>query len=212
MNNGFMQKPLRSLLILIMLSVWLAAAARDACADDSSFFTHASVGILAGIWKPSALDQYPSRPLQLVEGSYPTAGLVFMSPAVHSYAIRVSVFQWMQKHREEQTSLESVTLRHLSFDLVNFIITQSRISPIISLGPVIIWSREVPRDSPKDDKIPLDRAGYGINIGTGLEIQMSAHSGAVFEYQYSYCKFAKKVGLTDNYSGPHLSLKLFFMF
>jgi hypothetical protein len=196
----------------IFLSAALIVPFNDGYTQNRVYFTRGSIAVIAGIWKPFILDKYPSKPLRLVEGSYPIGGISFMTPTLESYAIRVTTIQWLQKDFSKDIGLESVTLRHLSFDLICFIITQSRIGPFISLGPAIIWSREVPRNSPKDKKIPLDRAGYGVNVGTGLEIQLGQHSGLAVEYQYLYCKFANKVGLTNNYSGPFLSLKVIYLF
>ncbi len=179
-------------------------------AQEFHYYKHACLGIHGGVWKPSSLDTEPSKPYEPVEGSLPTYGFYFISPAVNNYALRAAVIQWYQEDFPEKYQLESVTLRHLSIDLINYIITQYRISPYVSYGIAFIWSREEPKNL--QEKIPLDRAGYGVNVGAGLQFMFSRHLMTSVEYQYLYAKIIKKVGKTDNYSGAQISLKLSYIF
>lgn len=170
----------------------------------------ANLGIEYGIWKPSALDAYPNQPLKSVDGSDPIIGVSFTSPLLKSHALQVSLTQWQQRQLK-QIDLESVTLRNLSFDLKYLLLPDYKISPYVSYGIAAIWSREQPSGSTSRD-IPLDRAGWGFNLGAGIDFLLGRHLSLGMEYQYSYAVFAKKVGLTDNYSGPKIAAKLAFIF
>ncbi|MBN1999553.1 hypothetical protein JW935_18510 [candidate division KSB1 bacterium] len=179
-------------------------------AQGRNYFKHASLGIQSGVWKPSSLDTEPNKPFEPVKGSLPTYGLYFVSPTVNNFALRATIIQWYQKDFPESYELESVTLRHLSIDLVNYIITQYRISPYVSYGIAFIWSREEPKGL--HEKIPLDRAGYGVNVGAGIQYMASSRLALAVEYQYLYAKIVKKVGKTDNYSGAQVTFKFSIAF
>ncbi len=172
--------------------------------------TRANIGVDYGVWKPSSLDSYPTHPTKTVDGSDPYIGLFFTSPMLKSHAMRFSIMQWMQRELSP-VDLESVTLRCLTADLKYVLLPENNLTPYVSYGVTAIWSREQPSNM-LDEKAPLDRAGWGFNLGAGIDFLLSSHLGMGAEYQYSYALFAKRVGLTNNYSGPKFAAKLFFIF
>lgn len=170
----------------------------------------AMIGIDAGNWKPSALDAAPENPLRRVDGASYYIGLTGTTPSIGGFAVRFSVLQWQQSDLAGRTNKESVTLRLFSASLKNSIIPDSPLTPFVTFGLGTIWSREVPALS--KGKVPLDRAGVGIDVGAGLDFLVRKNWALALEYHYIYAKFAKVVGLTDNYSGPKISLALNFLF
>ena len=164
-----------------------------------------------GIWKPGSLDKHPSRPFENVEGGRTCWGFSYTTPSWQDFAFRVSIFQWGQNFEKQSSRLASVTLRHLSLELKNAILQQSTISPFVSFGAAAIWSREVPTGG-QSGNIPLDRAGFGGNVGAGLDIIVAPHLAIAVEYQYLYARFEKNVGLTEVYSGPKISLRIGYRF
>ncbi len=183
----------------------------NSIAQNKNYFERGNIGAEYGIWKPSTLDAQQTKPFKNIKGAGPYYGVSVTSPALQSYALRISYNYWKQKGLEERANLNYVSLRHLSIELKNYILTQSRICPYVNYGIAAIWSREVPVGSDKE-KIPLDRAGFGINVGAGVNIYLFSKWAIAIEYFYLYARFAEKVGLTDNYSGPKLSFKLNFLF
>ncbi len=190
-------------LILLFFSLAFAHAKEN--------LAKAGIGLEYGNWKPSTLDSNPGDPFNNVRGAAPYRGITFVTPSFKNYSLRFSILQWQQKDLADRTTKESVTLRHFSADIKNLIIAESKIVPYVSYGISAIWSREVPVGS-DHEKIPLDRAGYGVNVGAGVDLQVLEHWAVATEYQYMYAKFAKKVGLTDNYSGPKISFKVMYLF
>jgi hypothetical protein len=180
-------------------------------AEDKTYFSRGLLGIESGIWKPSALDDNPSKPFTNIEGAGAYYGLFYVSPTLKNFAFRISAMQWKQEHLKDKINLESVALRHISLDIKNYIIQQSKIAPYASFGLTIVSSKEKAVDADASE-VPSNRAGYGVNVGAGLDFQIISHLGIAAEYQYVYAKFAKKVGLTDNYSGPKLSIKFAYLF
>ena len=172
--------------------------------------SRANLGVEYGTWKPSSLDDFPSRPLTSVAGAEPYFGLTFTSPIVKSHSFRLSIMQWRQGQLD-QVGLESVTLRHLSADLKYYVLPEYTVSPYASYGVAAIWSRERPLNW-ENERIPLDRAGWGFNLGAGVDFLIHKHIGFGLEYQYLYAMFSKRVGMTSNYSGPKFSLKFFYIF
>ncbi len=170
----------------------------------------ANIGIDYGIWKPSTLDAYPNQPFKNVDGAKPYIALFFTSPILKSHSLRMSLMQW-QQHDLAEVNLESLTLRCLSADLKYILLPENNVTPFVSYGVSAIWSREQ-RNNEHDEKAPLDRAGWGFSLGAGLDVALSQNLGIGVEYQYSYAVFAKRVGLTDNYSGPRIVTRLYYIF
>ena len=172
--------------------------------------SRANFGVEYGTWKPSSLDDFPSQPLKNINGADPYYGITFTTPIFKSHSFRLSMMQWKQDEVEEE-GLESVTLRHLSADLKYYVLPEYTISPFASYGVAAIWSREEPLNW-ANERIPTDRAGWGFNVGAGIDFLLHKHIGLGLEYQYLYAMFSKRVGLTSNYSGPKFSLKFVFIF
>ncbi|MBN1562161.1 outer membrane beta-barrel protein [candidate division KSB1 bacterium] len=194
-----------SIKLLLLISFALATAA-----VSQGRLSRAHVGLDYGVWKPSALDAYPNQPIKNIDGAAPYLGFACAAPRYKGHALRVSLMQWQQRDLVD-IDLESVTLRHLSFDLKYLLLPDYKISPYVSYGVAAIWSRERPNGA-AGEKIPLDRTGWGFNLGAGIDFLLGANVGLGIEYQYSYAVFAKRVGLTDNYSGPKIAMKLFYIF
>jgi opacity protein-like surface antigen len=176
-----------------------------------SRLSSANIGLEIGNWKPSTLDDKQGNPLGQVDGADLYFGFIGSTPAFGGYALRFGVFQWQQHGLEERTNKESITLRHFSTGIKNSMLPLSPITPYVSFGVSAIWSREVPIKH-NGDKIALDRAGIGIDVGAGLNLLVHQKWAIALEYQYLYAKFSKPVGLTDNYSGPKISFKLLYIF
>lgn len=188
-------------IILLLLSTCLFA---------SEQLSRANIGLEVGNWKPGDLDSEPGNPFEIVEGAEAYFGLTGSTPSLGGYSLRFTIFQWKQSGLE-QINKESVTLRHFSAGIKNAVLPNSPVTPYVAIDLAAIWSREVPVES-KGDKIPLDRAGIGIDVGAGLDFLVGNNWALAVEYQYVYSKFSQTVGLTDNYSGPKISLKLLYLF
>ncbi len=181
-----------------------------AIADEEHSLLNGSIGLEIGIWKPSSLDDNPTKPFKNIEGADPCFGLSLVSPAFQNWAVFVTLFQWKQQDVFEKTNIESINLRHISAGLKNYVLSNAPISPFVCFGMSCIWSQEKTFES--DKKTSLDRAGYGFKAGAGIDFQLFSHSSISTEFEYHYARFNKTVGLTDNYNGPKFSLRWNYLF
>ena len=192
--------------VLTFLFIYLVIF--PAQAEDTNLSTNMSVDY--GIWKPSSLDDFSTQPLKNVKGASYYHGLSFMAKLFPTHALRFSIFQWQQKDLKE-LDLQSVTIRHLSCNLFHIILPESQLSPYVNYGIAAIWSRETPTGA-NSRKVPLNRAGWGFDVGAGLNWRFHRHFAVSAEYQFLYAMFQDKVGRTDNYSGPKLSARILYIF
>jgi hypothetical protein len=174
-------------------------------------FTRGNISVEYGIWKPGALDEFPTKPFENIPGAKPYKGASLVTPALESFSLQFSYMFWKQDGLETKTSLDFISLQQLSIGLKNYILTQSRICPYVNYGFTAIWSYEDPIGA-NQQKIKLKRAGYGIDVGAGINIYLISHWAMAAEYSYLYARLDQKVGLTDNYSGPKLAFKLLYLF
>lgn len=192
------------LFLLIIAPVYLPA-------QSQNNFTRGNISLEYGVWKPGTLDENPSSPFENVPGAKPYKGASLVTPSLGSFSLLLSYMVWKQDGLESRTALDYVSLQQLAVGVKNYILTQSRICPYVNYGFAVIWSHEDPV-GPNPEKVKLDQAGYGFNVGAGVNVYLISHWAIAAEYSYVYARLDSKVGLTDNYSGPKLSCKLLYLF
>ncbi|MDZ7371374.1 MAG: porin family protein [candidate division KSB1 bacterium] len=163
-----------------------------------------------GVWKPSDLDRYPSRPLKNVDGAKPYLGGNLILPIYKSHVFRLSFSEWRQKNIVQLDSA-SVALDQLAFDLKYLLLPPVSISPYVSYGASVFWSRQTPKNQ-NTARTHLERPGWGFEVGAGIDFLIGKTLSWGVEYQYLYAKFIKRIGLTNNYSGPRVSMRLSWFF
>lgn len=169
-----------------------------------------SLSVDYGIWKPTQLDEEPSKPFKNVDGASNYIGGSLSVPFLGDQVLRLSYFQWKQTDLDK-IALEYVHLRHLTMDVKYMMLPDVGICPFVSYGVAGIWSRQQPLNQ-EDEQASLDRAGLGFDLGAGIDFRLSNHLALSVEYLFMYAMLSHKVGYTDNYSGPRLSGKLMLLF
>jgi len=181
------KRPLRLFLFLLLLSGSAASA-------------HVGMGVQAAIWKPSSLDNEPSKPFRAIPGSGISYGLVAQSPEWQSFSLQFSACKWQQTQAPENTV---VTLWHLSCDVKNSLLNQTRLRPYATYGFAAVMC--------KPSSGPLQRDGLSINLGAGVEYTPFTRTSLAFEYQYLYLIMDRNIGLSDDLSGPKLTFKFIYL-
>jgi opacity protein-like surface antigen len=195
--------------ITIAIFCWLGFTGR-AYSQTNPTSSAANVSCELGLWKPSSIDQYPSKPFKNIDGVDMTKGLGVTSPSLYSLAVKLGYFYWKQRYQLESEARQNVSIRHLSIDIKYMIVNSPRINPFATYGLAFIWGKE--GSTTQSDPSSFSYLTTGFNVGAGLDFLMLRHVGIGVEYQYLYAKLKKKVGQTDNYSGPKFSLKLLYIF
>jgi len=174
--------------------------------DHSKFH----IGLGYGLWKPTALDDNPSKPFKNVTGAEPYISASMGFSTFDDHIIRFDYFEWSQQGLDELL-LHSITLRVLSADFQYILIPDTPISPFVTYGVSAVWSSESPFTEP-ETPTPPDRAGIGFDVGAGFLMYLSGQFALSAEYKFLYAIFSKDVGYTNNYSGPNLSIKFLYYF
>ena len=172
---------------------------------------HPSIGIKVGSWKPSTLDEKPTAVFEGVKGATPSHGVFFISPWLGDLALRVAASQWYQSDIQDACDAQKVRLRPVSLVLENRILGGTTLSPFVSYGILFLWAAEKPADAKEflEDK---SQFGYGVSIGAGMDLMFSKHWAIGLEFQYYYAKLPNTIGLTDDYSGPEISTRVYYTF
>lgn len=190
--------------IALALLTWAAAAGAAAPPHRGS------LSLQSGVWKPSALDQQPSKPFQSVPGSGWCWGGSACTPEVDGFALRLSGWQWQQAFALMDKA-GRVEMRHLALDLKYALLDPAAIGPFVSYGAAAVYGRESSRlPGPADTR--WSYRGYTLNIGAGIDLRLLRRWGLAAEYQYLYANFDQAFGLTSRYSGPKLTFKLLYLF
>jgi hypothetical protein len=167
----------------------------------AQLFGRGSLGIQTGVWKPSSLDKEPSKPFTPIPGSGLSGGLQFSTPEWQGFSLQLAGWLWRQSISGQE---HKASLLHLSCDVKNLLLTQSWIRPYATYGAALIWGT--------DDQRALHKDGLTINLGAGIDFMLQKHWGLGIEYQYLYCTMNRRLGLTDDYSGPRLTMMLLYFY
>lgn len=195
----------RHVLIIVILLFSLI----NCIASPKSHWGRANIAFEIGVWKPTEIDPYPSKPLTNVKGADPVFGVNFISPIFWGVALQLSTLQWHQHGTE--SDFESILIRQLMIDIKHPIVSQVRISPYVCYGINLFWSK-VNQQLVAEEPAQYNYNGIGANVGTGVDFALLPHIAIAAEYQYIYADLNEKIGLTSNYSGPKLSVKLILSF
>jgi opacity protein-like surface antigen len=191
---------------IVLILAGLAGIAAAAPADRGSFALQTS------IWKPSTLDDEPSKPFKPVEGTDLSWGAGVCSPDVSGFALRLSLWQWQQRGVVTTVPLDKVQLRHLAVDLKYNLLGATSIRPYVVYGGSALYGREVAAASFSTARDHFSFLGMAFTIGAGIDFLPFRHWGLSAEYQYLYVDLDEELGLTSRYSGPKVTCKLLYLF
>ena len=179
--------------------------------NEPELKSHFGIGLELSSWKPSTLDLKPTSLIKGIPGTSLNYGIVVVIRWFGDSALRTSFLEWTQSDLQDRTDVEMVRLRPLCLDLKNNIIRNTDLSPYVSYGVLFIWAAEK-AIGVKNFPEGKSQFGYGASVGAGLDFKLSKHWTSGIEYQYWYAKLPNSIGLTDDYSGPKISLKVIFFF
>ncbi len=194
----------------IIIAVMLLCGITKGLAGSKNFWGYGSLALEVGVWKPSAIDPHPSKPFANLEGADPLTGVSVVSPTLWGCAIQLSTLHWQQKITTPEADL-SIYLRQIQIDFKHPLVSHSRISPFVTYGVILFWSKQSQNDL-SSEQVKFAYEGLGANVATGVDFALSRHFGIAAEYQYIYAEFREKIGLTSHYSGPKLAAKLLIFF
>jgi hypothetical protein len=168
---------------------------------SAELFSRGGLGLQTGIWKPSSLDSDPTKPFANVKGSGLSWGVVFVTPEWQGFALQITSWNWQQSILDGKNTTSIV---HFSCDIKNMLVSQTHVQPYVTYGAALILGKE--------NSTPLRKHGVSINFGAGVDFNLLKHWGVAIEYQYLYAILNRTLGLTDNYSGPKLTIKMLYLF
>ena len=60
-------------------------------AQEETYLSRWNLGVETGVWKPSTLDDHPSKPFKNVTGARPYIGITLSTPSFENFALRLSI-------------------------------------------------------------------------------------------------------------------------
>jgi len=181
-------------------------------ANEKNYFRMPGIGIEVGSWKPNKLKKEATILPFGVNGAAPFCRLFFNSPQWGDWTLRCACGYWAQTNIETLPNVGSITLLLFMFDLKQWIIPQSRLTPFVSYGLSIFVGNE---NESKKNYRPLGKnkeGGYGANVGAGFDLLLVKHWVLTVEFCYHYVRFNRNIGLTSDYSGPKISAGFYYSF
>ena len=194
------------LMILILLFT------EEGWSQETNPFGKVSLGIEVGSWKPNNLSTDASVSPFGLEGASPYVGIFVLSPWLSSFTFRATLGFWSQGKIAALADIESVTLLPVMLDLKYQLAAPSRLSPYVSYGVAAYFGSENKVKGLQAELRRHTEMGLGVNFGAGIDLLLARHWGLGAEFRYHYAKFSKKLGLTDDYSGPKLSAGVYYLF
>ncbi|NQT27715.1 hypothetical protein HQ585_20330 [candidate division KSB1 bacterium] len=194
-----------STVLLHFLSVSPTAAVSKTIVQRAAF------GIEIGNWQPHSLNDEPRFADFGAAGATPFVGLSIVFPLKSDLGLRLSIDYWALRDLEETEHVHSLTIHPICLDLKYWLIPDYWLSAFVMYGGGVYWGVENETD-PFGDRLSKARAGWGANLGTGVDLAISRHLGIGILLQYHFVRFPEPVGGVEDYSGPKVGGELHWFF
>lgn len=190
----------------------LLAGTTDGLSGSKNYFGKPSLGFSVGSWKPVDLDRSTTVSIIPTRRTSPFYELFFISPWLKTLAIRFSLGYWQQKEVPDLAKVHSVLILPLSIDIKYQMLPQARLSPYASYGVTFYYGTENPKENFPQRIAETAELALGFNVGAGLDYSISRRWAIGSEFQYLYARMPHLIGHIDNYSGPKITMRIFYLF
>lgn len=171
------------------------------------------LGLEVGHWRPNDLsDDVTLTPLKKAK-KHPYVGILILKPWRWSMTFRSSFGYWKYCNDEPVPENMAIEIASILIDLKYSILSDVMLIPYVSYG--VGWFLGNESNSSGETLLYNTKElemGFGINVGTGFDFQISQKIILAMEFRYHYVKFNRIVAFTDNYSGPKISLGIIYLF
>ncbi len=143
---------------------------------------------------------------------HPYVGILILKPWRWGMTFRSSFGYW--KYCNDEPGLENITVEigSILIDLKYSILSDVLLRPYVSYGGGWFFGNESNSGKTLFNNTRNLEMGFGINLGTGFDFQITQKIILAMEFRYHYVKFSRIVAFTDNYSGPKISLAIIYLF
>jgi hypothetical protein len=174
--------------------------------DISSRFT---LGAVVGNWQPHNLNDEPRFSGFGAAGATPFYGFNLLLPIGGEIGLQFSAAYWSLHDLKKVESVHTLTLHPVSLDFKYWLVPDSRLSTFVLYGGSVVFGIEN-ETSPFGKKIRQARTGWGVNLGAGFDLALSAKIGLGALFQYHFVRFKQPLGGVDDFSGPKIAGEMLF--
>ncbi len=160
-----------------------------------------SLSFNVGNWQPHSLNDEPRFETFGAAGATPCYALAFSFPLGHEIAFQVNMGYWSLMDLDEVETVHSLTLHPVTVNIKNWLVPDYRLSAYVLYGGGIYWGIENETD-PFGERLQTAMAGWGANLGAGIDLALSSRLGLGLSFQYNYVQFEKRLGGVEDFSGP----------
>ena len=194
-----------SMILIFFISIHHAYSMNN---DGSKRF---SLAFEIGNWQPHSLNDEPRFNTFGAAGATPYYGLTFSTPLMSELELRLSIGYWSLRDLEKTETVHSLTLHPICMDLKYRLVPDYRLSAYVMYGGGIYWGIENDT-TPLNTKLHKARGGWGISLGAGFDLSITKKFGVGMSFQYHMVQFKEQLGGVDDFSGPKITLMVFYFF
>lgn len=205
LNSNQIHRVVQGVLFCVFLNAPNIISASDVIVQ------RAALGFEVGNWQPHSLNDEPRFTDFGAAGATPFIGFSVCFPLRSDLGLRLSADYWALHDLEETEQVHSLTVHPLCLDLKYWLIPDYWLSAFVMYGGGIFWGVENETD-PFGDRLSKARAGWGANLGAGVDLAISGRFGIGFLLQYHIVRFPGPVGGVEDYSGPKVGGELHWFF
>lgn len=204
--------PARSAKYLLILTSLFLSIVPATFAQSNALQPRLGLGFEIGTWRPTELNTDMSLSILKGTAEHPYIGLSFFTSWNSGLTLRPSLGYWrycLEPSASEKSRIEIISLL---LDLKYSLLSDVRLAPYVSYGMGLFFGQDSrPAETLLHSKAAWE-AGAGINIGTGFDIIATSRLFLAMEFRYHYLKFKRTLAVTNNFSGPKISLGIFYLF
>ncbi|MBN2416767.1 outer membrane beta-barrel protein [bacterium] len=191
--------------MILLLSLLPAAASSQSRKPIARRF---ALSFDVGNWQPHSLNDEPRFDTFGAAGATPSFRLGITLPIGLGSGIELGARYWALRDLEQTERVHSLTLIPLSLNLKHWLIPNYFISAYVIYGGSIYQGTE---NETQPLKLSTTSRGWGINLGAGVDIQLSERIGAGVTFTYYYARFDEPIGGVDDFSGPCISGRFYLL-
>jgi hypothetical protein len=194
----------RCCLLLIVLSM-AGPGALFLAAQNADMSRHVIISFETGSWQPHSLNDEPRFNTFGEAGATPYFGLGLLMPLGGTAGIRFSAGYWSLRDLNEVEHVHSLVLYPISLDIKYWFGPDFPLTAYVIYGAGIYWGVE------NETSIKKARGGWGARLGAGIDLALFAKMGLGLSFEYLYVHFKNNLGGVNDFSGPKVSITVFYI-
>jgi len=203
-----LNKNMSGLLLPVIIIFFLIPTEKSSAQKREGVMNRLSLSFGIGNWQPHSLNDEPKFDTFGAAGATPSIRVGITIPVGLASGLELTTRFWSLHDLDEPEQIHSLSLVPFTLNLKHWLVPDYLLSAYVIYGASLVRGFEN-----QTDPLTLSTTakGWGINLGAGLDLTISRSLGAGIAFTYHYVRFSKPIGGVDDFSGPNISARIYWL-